>query len=81
VAWVIFFERSSTAPAQPTSRTGTRMSARVGVPGCSTGMSKSSFSVHSSRLDWPTPHGSPAFSTLRSITPASWGKLDSIIAL
>ena len=43
-----------------------------------TGISKSRLCVHSVRLFWPRPQGSPWFSTLRSMSPASLGNSDSI---
>ena len=43
-----------------------------------TGTSKSSDWIQSVRLEAPRPHGSPWFSTLRSIRPASDGNSDSI---
>jgi hypothetical protein len=43
-----------------------------------TGTSKSRTSVHSVRLACPRPQGSPWFSMLRSMRPASGGNFDSI---
>ena len=43
-----------------------------------TGTSKSRLWVHSVRLFWPRPQGSPWFSTLRSMSPASEGNSDSM---
>ncbi len=43
-----------------------------------TGTSKSRAWVHSVRLAPPRPQGSPWFSMLRSINPASVGKRDSM---
>ena len=43
-----------------------------------TGTSKSRASIQSVRLEDPRPHGSPWFSMLRSMRPASVGNVDSI---
>ena len=43
-----------------------------------TGTSKSSDAIQSVRLELPRPHGSPWFSTLRSMSPASEGNSDSM---
>ena len=49
-----------------------------GIVPVMTGTSKSSDSIQSVRLAAPSPQGSPWFSTLRSMRPASDGNSDSI---
>ena len=71
IDWVVLRARSSSAPAQPTQN---RYSTSSGIVPSTTGTSKSRPSVHSRRFAGPSPHGSPRFSTLRSIEPASDGK-------
>ena len=75
MALVVFFARSSKAPAQPTQN---RYSVSSGILPSTTGTSKSSSVIQSPRRDWPMPQGSPLFSRLRSIPAASMGKADSI---
>ena len=74
-ARVTFLERSSSAPAQPTQN---RYSTSSGMSPSTTRTSKDRPSVQSSRALLFSPHGLPAFSRLRSITPASLGNADSI---
>ena len=69
--WVVLRARSSRAPAHPTQK---RYSTSSGIVPSTTGTSKSRLSVHSSRFAAPRPQGSPRFSTLRSMAPASVGK-------
>ena len=76
-ARVTFFERSSSAPAQPTQNRYS-MSASSLVPGSARRTSKARLCIHSSRPLSARPHGLPLFSRLRSITPASDGNADSI---
>ncbi|RII06829.1 hypothetical protein DSC45_35365 [Streptomyces sp. YIM 130001] len=77
-AFVVFFARSSNAPAQPTQyRYSTSVRSSIVLP--TTGTSKSTSLVHSRRCFFARPQGLPFFSRFLSIVPASLGKLDSII--
>ena len=75
MALVVFLARSSSAPAQPTQN---RYSTSAPSFPSTTGTSKSTSLIHSSRLSSFRPQGLPLFSRLRSIEPASVGKADSI---
>jgi hypothetical protein len=75
MALVVFLARSSSAPAQPTQN---RYSTSAASAPSTTGTSKSSSVIHSSRLSSFRPQGLPLFSRLRSIELASVGKADSI---
>ena len=75
IALVVFFARSSSAPAQPTQN---RYSTSASIFPAATGTSKSSSVIHSARRAWPIPHGSPLFSRFFSIPAASTGNADSI---
>ena len=72
-----FFERSSSAPAQPTQNRYSTSSGSA-APGSTLRTSKGRPSIQSSRLAAFMPQGLPLFSMLRSITPASLGKADSM---
>ena len=75
IALVVFFARSSSAPAQPTQN---RYSTSASIFPSATGTSKSSSVIHSARRAAPIPHGSPLFSRFFSIPAASTGNADSI---
>jgi hypothetical protein len=72
-ARVVFFARSSNAPAQPTQKRYSKSS-----PALARLTSKSRPLVQSSRVFGGAPQGLPLFSRLRSMTPASDGNDDSI---
>src|SRR5262249_10848144 len=72
-ARVVFFAPSSNAPAQPTQNRYSQS-----PPSLTRGTTKSRPFVQSERVLGGAPHGLPLPSRLRSITPASDGKRDSI---
>src|SRR4030095_4173409 len=72
-ARVVFFAPSSHAPPHPPQNRYSKLAASP-----TRGTGKSSPLVQSARVFGGAPHGLPLFSRLRSITPASDGKLDSI---
>lgn len=74
-ARVVFFARSSNAPAQPTQN---RYSASPMSPS-NTGTSKSRSSVQASRSLAFWPHGLPLFSRFLNMPFSSLGNDDSII--
>ncbi len=77
-ALVVFFARSSRAPAQPTQyRYSTSVRSSMSLP--TTGTSKSTSLSHSRRCFFARPQGLPFFSRFLSIVPASDGNADSII--
>jgi len=75
-ACVVRRARSSSAPAQPTQK---RYSILSGIERVTIGTSKSSPAGPLESPRGPRPHGSPRFSTLRSIEAASGGKRASFM--